>query len=118
MSRYLLISLPTSISPSNDRDEAVTALRSSVPHDSGTTYPFAIPTFKIGALDALINQADDLAKLCSDCEAVVGKVGEALTSLFDGDTERARGQRNVDNSTFACRGRRTQHGFHVCIRTD
>lgn len=99
MSRYMLVSLPTNISPSNDSEEALTALRSSIPHDQGTTYPFKVPTFKIGALDALINQADELSKLCNDCEAVVGKVGEALTGLFDGNVERAKGQRNVDNST-------------------
>ena len=96
--KYLLISLPNNISISNDRDEALTALRSTVPHDAGTTYDFKIPTFKIGALDVLINQADELNKLCSDCEAIVGKVGEALTGLFEGDVERAKGQRNVDNS--------------------
>ena len=99
MSRYILVSLPINISPSNDQEEAVNALRSSVPQDAGTTYPFNIPTFKIGALDALINQADDLSKLCSDCENVVGKVSEALSGLFEGDTERARSQRNIDNST-------------------
>lgn len=98
MSRYMLISLPTNISLSNDREEALNALRSTIPQDVGTTYPFSVPTFKIGALDALINQADDLSKLCNDCENVVGKVGEALTALFEGDTERARSERNIDNS--------------------
>ena len=98
--KYLIISLPTNISLSNDREEALNALKSTVPQDAGTTYEFKVPTFKIGALDVLINQADELSKLCTDSEAVVGKVGEALTGLFEGDQERARQQRNVDNSMF------------------
>ncbi|KAL8865533.1 MAG: hypothetical protein Q9198_009279, partial [Flavoplaca austrocitrina] len=71
--RFLLVSLPASISPTNDHDEALTALRSAVTTDYGTVFPFSIPEFKIGTLDALVQQADDLAKLESGCEAVVGK---------------------------------------------
>ncbi|KAL9055332.1 MAG: hypothetical protein Q9162_003639 [Coniocarpon cinnabarinum] len=93
--KYLLISLPTNVSLSNDRDEALTALRSTIPQDAGSTYDFKVPTFKIGALDALLNQADELSKLCNDSEAVVGKVGEALVQLFEGDQDKARQQRNV-----------------------
>ncbi|KAI9722807.1 MAG: Vacuolar ATP synthase subunit C [Chrysothrix sp. TS-e1954] len=95
--KYLLVSLPTSISPSNERDEALTALRSSVSPDYGITYPFNIPTFKIGALDALIQQADDLAKLSSDCEAVVGKIADSLASILEGDSEKITQQKNVND---------------------
>jgi len=96
--KYLLVSLPTSISPSNDRDEALTALRSTVSTDNGTVHPFKIPEFKIGTLDALVQQADDLAKLESSCEAVVAKVGDSLRSLLEGNEQKIAEQKKVNDS--------------------
>lgn len=99
--KYLLVALPTNISLSNEPDEALTALRSAVTNDYGTTYPFAIPTFKIGSLDALVNQADDLAKLAADCEAVVGRIGDSLAGILEGDKDKIQQSKNVNDS--ACR---------------
>ena len=96
--RYLLVSLPTSISPSNDHDEALTALRSAVTSDYGTVFPFQIPEFKIGTLDALVKQADDLAKLGQGCEAVVGKVGDSLKNILESDEEKISQQKTVNDS--------------------
>jgi V-type H+-transporting ATPase subunit C len=96
--KYLLVSLPTSISPSNDRDEALTALRSTISTDNGTVIPFKIPDFKIGTLDALVQQADDLAKLNSACEGVVAKVGDSLRSILEGDEEKISQQKTVNDS--------------------
>lgn len=95
---FFLVSLPTSISPSNDRDEALTALRSTVTTDNGDTSPFAIPSFKIGTLDALVQQADDLGKLSNGCEAVVGKVADSLNSLLEGDADKISQQKTVNDS--------------------
>src|ERR1700712_1050496 len=100
--QFLLVSLPTSISPSGDKDEALTALRSSVSTGNGTTYPFAIPAFKIGTLDALVQQADDLAKLSNSCEAVVGKVGESLRGILDGDEDKIAQQKTINDSATSC----------------
>lgn len=96
---FFLVSLPTSISPSGDRDEALTALRSGVSGDQGTTNPFAIPEFKIGTLDALVQQADELAKLDQGCRGVVDKVGDSLRTLLDGDEEKISEQKVVSDST-------------------
>ena len=96
--KYLLVSLPTSISPSNDHDEALTALRSAVTTDYGSVFPFQIPEFKIGTLDALVQQADDLAKLGQNCEAVVGKVGDSLKNILEGDEEKMSQQKTVNDS--------------------
>lgn len=98
LSKYLLVSLPTSIAPSNDREEALTALRSTVSNDIGTTYPFSLPNFKIGTLDALVQQADDLAKLNSACEQVVNKVGDSLRGILDGDEEKIAQQKTINDS--------------------
>jgi V-type H+-transporting ATPase subunit C len=96
--KYLLVSLPTSISHSNDRDEALTALRSTISTDNGTVFPFKIPDFKIGTLDALVQQADDLAKLESDCESVVAKVGDSLRGILEGDEAKISQQKTVNDS--------------------
>lgn len=97
-SKYLLVSLPTSIAPSNDREEALTALRSTVSNDVGTTYPFQLPNFKIGTLDALVQQADDLAKLNNACEQVVNKVGDSLRGILDNDEEKIAQQKTINDS--------------------
>lgn len=95
--KWLLVSLPTSISPSSSADEALNALRNTIGND-GTTYPFAIPTFKIGTLDALVQQADDLSKLDSACEGVVSKIGDSLRSIWDGDEDKVAQNKNIDDS--------------------
>ncbi|KAF2003211.1 ATPase, V1 complex, subunit C [Amniculicola lignicola CBS 123094] len=95
--KYLLVSLPTSITPSSHPDEALTALRSTVTTNCGTTYPFAIPTFKIGTLDALVQQADDLAKLDAACDGVVGKVGDSLKAILDGDEDKVQQQKTIND---------------------
>lgn len=96
--KYLLISLPTSIAPSNEHDEALTALRSAVTTDYGTVTPFPIPELKIGTLDALVQQADELAKLEAACEGVVAKVGESLKTILEGDEGKVSQQKTVNES--------------------
>ncbi|KAI9827549.1 MAG: Vacuolar ATP synthase subunit C [Thelocarpon impressellum] len=95
--RYLVVSLPTSISPSNQRDEALTALRATVTSDLGTVYPFNIPEFKIGTLDALVQQADDLAKLESACDGVVSHVEDSLRTILEGNEEKIAQQKTVND---------------------
>ncbi|KAF2771690.1 ATPase, V1 complex, subunit C [Teratosphaeria nubilosa] len=94
---YLLVSLPNSISPSGDSDEALTALRSAVQTDNGVTNRFRIPDFKVGTLDALVQQADDLAKLEAGCRGVVDKVADSLRGLLEGDEEKLQEQKTVND---------------------
>ncbi|KAL8667371.1 MAG: hypothetical protein Q9168_007258, partial [Polycauliona sp. 1 TL-2023] len=95
--KFLLVSLPASISPSNNHDEALTTLRSAITSNDGTVFPFSIPEFKIGTLDALVQQADDLVKLESGCEAVVGKVGDSLRTILEGDEGKIAQQKTVND---------------------
>lgn len=99
--QYLLVSLPTSISPSNNEEDALTTLRSTVTTDNGTVMPFKVPHFKIGTLDALVQQADDLAKLESACVGVVAKVGDTLKIILEGDEEKISQQKTVNDSMVA-----------------
>ena len=94
---FFLVSLPTSISPSDNSDEALTTLRSAVQTDNGTTYPFNIPQFKVGTLDALVQQADDLAKLEQGCKSVVDKVADSLRNLLEGDEDKLQQQKVVND---------------------
>lgn len=98
---YFLVSLPLSIAPSDNKDDALTTLRSAVSADHATTYPFAIPEFKIGTLDALVQQADDLAKLEGGCKQVVEKIADSLKTLLDGDEEKIQQQKVVNDRTRA-----------------
>lgn len=98
--KYMLVSLPTSISPSNDQTEALAAVRATVAND-GSVDPFKIPEFKIGTLDALVQQADDLAKLESTCQGVVAKMGDSLRLLLEGDEEKIDQQKTVNDRESA-----------------
>ena len=100
--KYLLVSLPTSISSSNDREEAFGALQATAAKDSESVLPFTIPEFKVGSLDALVQQADDLGKLEGACEAVANKVGDSLRTILEGDEGKLTQQKTVNDSQ--CRG--------------
>ncbi|KAI9804273.1 MAG: Vacuolar ATP synthase subunit C [Piccolia ochrophora] len=114
--KYLLVSLPTSISASNDREEALSALRGTVA-DHGTVYPFPVPDFKIGTLDALVQQADDLAKLDAACEGVVTKVEDSLRNILEGDHDKLAQQKTVNDKPVE-QYLRTFHWNKVKYRAD
>lgn len=115
--KYALLSLPLGVFESSDRDDAVSALSATVSPDNGSVGPFAIPDFKIGTLDALVQQADDLSKLEASCQAVVAKVGDSLRQLLNNDEERLASYKMVNNSpslpSHCRRGRRADHVFLV-----
>ncbi len=92
MAKYVLISLPSTFD----------SLKATIA-DNGSVVPFPIPNFKIGTLDALVQQADDLAKLDSACQALVAKVGDSLRTLYDGDDQKASEQKIVNDSTTPAR---------------
>ncbi|KAM0702645.1 hypothetical protein Q7P35_010076 [Cladosporium inversicolor] len=96
-STYYLVSLPASIAASGDASEALTTLRSAVSTDNGTTYPFNVPHFKIGTLDALVQQADELARLEGGCKGVVDKVADSLGGLLEGDEDKIQEQKVVND---------------------
>jgi len=93
--KYILVSLPLRIF---DSDDALSSLSATVTPDNGTVLPFSIPSFKIGTLDALVQQADDLAKLDAACNGVVTKVADSLRAILDGDEEKTEQQKMVNDS--------------------
>ncbi|KAL6887868.1 hypothetical protein GGI43DRAFT_261412 [Trichoderma evansii] len=97
MSKYALISLPQSAFDSGDRDEAISSLSATITSDNGTVLPFSIPDFKIGTLDLLVQQADDLAKLDAACQTVVAKVADSLRTVLNNDEDRMASYKMVND---------------------
>ena len=96
--QWLIVSLPTSISTTKDPEEAFGALQACIAQGEGAVVPFAIPEFKIGTLDALVQQAEELSKLDSTCQAVTHKIADTLRTILDGDEEKIAQQKTVNDS--------------------
>lgn len=57
-----------------------------------------IPDFKVGTLDALIQQSEELGKIEGLCKNVVSKVGDTLRNVLDGDEEQMVRHKTVNDS--------------------
>lgn len=108
---YIALSLPLRTFDTGDKDEAIQALSATVGSDNGTVTGFPIPAFKIGTLDALVQQADELAKLHTGCEGVVQRVSDSLKTILDGDEEKISQNKMVNDSKDGVTGR---HSGRVC----
>lgn len=95
---YLLVSLPSSITPSGHKDDALGSVQKAVNPSNGNVLPFSIPEFKIGTLDGCLQQSDELAKLENTCKGVVAKVSDTLKNVLDGDEEKANTHKSVNDS--------------------
>ncbi|RVD83077.1 uncharacterized protein DFL_007479 [Arthrobotrys flagrans] len=97
---YLLVSLPTSIVKTGHKDDAFDAINSHKTSSETNLLPFNIPDFKIGTLDTLVLQADELAKLDAATEAAMTKASDVLKSIFDGDEIQISGNKLVNEKPF------------------
>ena len=97
--KYLFVAFPSSITPSGHKDDAIGAMQRAVKTENGLVSPFSVPDFKIGTLDALIQQSEELAKIEGLCKSVVSKVGDALKNVLEGDEEKIVMHKNVNDST-------------------
>lgn len=98
MTSYILLSLPLRTFDTGDKDEALQALGTTINSENGTVMPFPIPAFKIGTLDALVQQADELAKLHTGCEGVVQRVADSLKNILEGDEDKISQNKMVNDS--------------------
>ena len=98
--KYLAVSVPSSITPSGHKDDAFASLQKAVNPTNGDVLSFNLPDFKVGTLDALLQQTEELAKLEGLCNAVVGKVGDTLKNILDGDEDKMAQHKSVNDSTF------------------
>lgn len=98
-SSYLLLSLPSSVTPSGHKDDALGHIQSTVGSAQDKVVSLSIPDFKIGTLDACLQQSDELAKLEGLCKGVVSKVSDTLKNVLDGDEDKAATHKSVNDST-------------------
>lgn len=98
MASYILLSLPLRTFDTGNTEEAVQALASTVGSDNGTTTNYPVPAFKIGTLDTLVQQADELAKLHTGCEGVVQRVADSLKTILEGDEDKIAQNKMVNDS--------------------
>lgn len=94
---YLIVSLPSSAAPSGHKDDVLGQLQKAVNSSYGDVTPFNCPTFKIGTLDALISQSEELSKLQQLCNGIVGKVGDTLRNVLDGDEDKIAMHKSVND---------------------
>lgn len=102
---YIALSLPLRTFDTGDKEEAIQSLSATVGAENGTVAGFPIPSFKIGTLDALVQQADELAKLHTGCEGVVQRVSDSLKTILDGDEEKIAQNKMVNDSKHGAAGR-------------
>ncbi|VVT46772.1 uncharacterized protein SAPINGB_P001379 [Magnusiomyces paraingens] len=85
---FYLVSVPASSAPSGGDPESqlenwyseTLGLKTGSDINS-----FAIPSFKIGTLDSLVQQSEDLAKLDAQYQGVVSKIADIISTLYDGN---------------------------------
>src|ERR1700710_1967383 len=99
--KYLFISVPSSITPSGHKDDGLASLQKAANPSNGEVLSLSVPEFKIGTLDALLQQSDELAKLEGVCNSVVGKVGDTLKNVLGGDEAKINMHKNVNDSKCA-----------------
>ena len=95
--KYFFLSVPTSIAPSGHADDAVQSLQRAVNDTYGTVNPLAVPDFKVGTLDALIQHSEELSKLESLCNSVVAKVNDTLRNILDNDDSKISQHKTVND---------------------
>lgn len=73
-------------------------IQRAVKSENGMVNQINIPDFKVGTLDALIQQSEELGKIEGLCKSVVSKVGDTLKNVLDGDEEQMVRHKTVNDS--------------------
>ena len=96
--KYLFVALPSSITPSGHKDDAIGSIQRAVRSENGLVTLFSVPDFKVGTLDGLIQQSEELGRIESLCKGVVSKVGDTLSNVLDGNNDQIIMHKNVNDS--------------------
>lgn len=88
---YLILSLPES--SSFDSDSLKTNLQTTI---CPSTYKLTLPEFKIGTLDSLVQQSEELGKLDSQITQSLGKVLDIMSQMFDQDQNKINKLKNIN----------------------
>lgn len=98
---FYLISLPASAAPSGGDPETqlekwYSETLSVAPQDIN---PLQIPSFKIGTLDSLVQQSEELAKIDTQFQGIVSKVSEIVSNLYDGNIAQISAAKKIDDKS-------------------
>lgn len=96
--KYLFTAFPSSVAPSGHKDDVIGLIQRAVKSENGMVNQINIPDFKVGTLDALIQQSEELGKIEGLCKSVVSKVGDTLKNVLDGDEEQMVRHKTVNDS--------------------
>ncbi|OLL25557.1 V-type proton ATPase subunit C [Neolecta irregularis DAH-3] len=94
---YWLIAIPTE--GGRDKNIVYQEIKSKISSTSNNYADvalFSIPSLKIGTLDALVIQSEELAKLDGTFEGVVNKIADVLKTVLPGQEDKLRDQQKVD----------------------
>ncbi|CAN6641150.1 V-type proton ATPase subunit C [Trichomonascus vanleenenianus] len=97
----LLVSLPYSAAPSGGDPQ--TQLEKWYTENLGVSHgdisTFEIPNFKIGTLDNLVQQSEELAKLDNQFHGMVSKAAEIILSIYDGNKSHTAAAKRVKDKS-------------------
>lgn len=100
IANYLLLSLPSKAAPESSPSSDVSEwLERSLLNGKTSLTKFSIPSFKIGTLDQLVLQSEELQKIDEQLAGSVGKVVEVLASLYDNDQQLINLSKKVDDKS-------------------
>ncbi|ORY75419.1 ATPase V1 complex subunit C [Protomyces lactucae-debilis] len=91
---YQLVAVPPP-AENTPPDAAYAVIQAVVTQDMADISRFPIPDLKIGTLDALVSNAEDLARLDTTCEGYVYKVADILKQILQGDRRKMAEQEVV-----------------------
>lgn len=95
---YLIVSLPGSAAPSNN-EELQTYLEKDLAGGRCAVSRFQVPSFKVGTLDSLVQQSEELAKLDTTIGGFLSKIDDILASLYDGQEGLIAASKKVDGKS-------------------
>lgn len=99
----IVVSLPQDAAPSGG--EPQTQLNQWLSDNLGVSEQdvanIDIPSFKIGTLDNLVNQSDELARLDEQLQQIFSKSAELIDNLYQGNKAQIAAAKKIDNSYSA-----------------
>lgn len=98
---FYLLSLPSSAAPSGgDPEEQLEKWYStSLNLPSSEVNHFEIPNLKIGTLDSLVQQSEEIAKLDGQFYGIVSKISDIIGTLYEGNAAHISSAKRVDDKS-------------------
>ncbi|CDO55734.1 similar to Saccharomyces cerevisiae YKL080W VMA5 Subunit C of the eight-subunit V1 peripheral membrane domain of vacuolar H+-ATPase (V-ATPase) [Geotrichum candidum] len=98
---FYLISLPQNAAPNGGDPELQLEswYAENLNISPSDVTPFNIPVFKIGTLDSLVQQSEELAKLDGQFHGVVSKLSDIIDSVYEGNAAKIASAKKVNGKS-------------------